>query len=760
MALTLSLFAGAGAQFFDNTGNVLSGGKIYTYQAGTTTPLAVYTSNNESAFHTNPIILDAAGRVPSGGEIWLQFGVGYKFVLKTSTDVLIATYDNIPSSAQQPAANDADSIFYEQGYTVTAGSFISGKIYRIVSIGTTDFTSIGAVSNTIGLHFIATGVGTGTGTAELSQTVETKLRETVSVKDFGAVGDGATDDTAAIVSALATGKDVMISEGTYRLSPSSMQTIANQGYQRLYGEGNVTLSVNLASSINMFLFNGPVALENLTIDFNEGPAQYPFRWAANAGMIQIKNIRLRNLKDTDSTTGSITFFIVPTGNTFDIQDVSASSMLKRGNGNITDGPGSYNVIYVGGGSGSTQGSIRNVFVSEIHNINASDQIIYEDTAGVYVATESDDQNNRIEISNVHGYNFGKRLLKIHASNVAISNVTGYSIEGDSLGVIGFNNAQGLGEKYGNTVESASAFGLMEIAFSSDAPSTAWKNLRASVQPGTKAGMINGAFGLLVNGDDTLVDGFWSDSQRDIGIGSTLRIVKNTTLKNINLTLNSTKAVGCTIHNTSTTLGFDGLLIDGVYSTVSSNASFTAPIYLWEYTNGTTKKGRNLTIKNVTVQSAGPLNSQGIQSRYNENVSIETVKYINTSGLSHFRICEIVSCSNVNVDDVVIEGVNQIGVQLNACTGRNTVGRVYNPSASAAAVYNNNSTDVWVYGCDQTQVSGATTATPQSSKQTSGNTASRPTTGLVAGYSQHFDTTLGKPIWWDGSVWKDAAGTTV
>jgi hypothetical protein len=222
MAVTLSLFAGAGAQFFDNNGNVLSGGKIYTYQAGTTTPLAVYTSNAESAFHTNPIILDSAGRVPSGGEIWLQFGIGYKFVLKTSTEVLIATYDNIPSSAQPPAANDADSIMYEQGYTVTAGSFVVGKIYRIASVGTTDFTLIGATNNTVGTHFIATGVGTGTGTAELSQTVETKLRQAISVKDFGAVGDGATNDTAAIQAAIdyaeTVGAVIEVPVGTYSVS--------------------------------------------------------------------------------------------------------------------------------------------------------------------------------------------------------------------------------------------------------------------------------------------------------------------------------------------------------------------------------------------------------------------------------------------------------------------------------------------------------------------------------------------------------------
>jgi hypothetical protein len=40
MTVNLSLFAGAGAQFFDNSGTILSGGLVYTYTAGTTTPQA------------------------------------------------------------------------------------------------------------------------------------------------------------------------------------------------------------------------------------------------------------------------------------------------------------------------------------------------------------------------------------------------------------------------------------------------------------------------------------------------------------------------------------------------------------------------------------------------------------------------------------------------------------------------------------------------------------------------------------------------
>jgi len=93
MAVFLSPVGGAAAQFFTNSGVILSGGKLYTYAAGTTTPKVTYTSSSGNTAHTNPIILDSAGRVP-GGEIWLSANP-YKFALYTSTDVLIATYDNI-----------------------------------------------------------------------------------------------------------------------------------------------------------------------------------------------------------------------------------------------------------------------------------------------------------------------------------------------------------------------------------------------------------------------------------------------------------------------------------------------------------------------------------------------------------------------------------------------------------------------------------------------------------------------------------------
>lgn len=84
---------GNGFQFFSNDGLPLNAGKIYTYQAGSTTPFATYTDVNGLIANTNPIILGTSGRPPE--EIWLQEGYFYKFVLTDASDVTIQTYDNL-----------------------------------------------------------------------------------------------------------------------------------------------------------------------------------------------------------------------------------------------------------------------------------------------------------------------------------------------------------------------------------------------------------------------------------------------------------------------------------------------------------------------------------------------------------------------------------------------------------------------------------------------------------------------------------------
>ncbi len=74
----------------DANGAPLAGGKLYTYEAGTSTPKATYTSNTLSTANTNPVILDADGYA----NVWLDVG-GYKFVLDDANDVNQFTVDGI-----------------------------------------------------------------------------------------------------------------------------------------------------------------------------------------------------------------------------------------------------------------------------------------------------------------------------------------------------------------------------------------------------------------------------------------------------------------------------------------------------------------------------------------------------------------------------------------------------------------------------------------------------------------------------------------
>ena len=192
MAVYLSLFAGAGQQFFTNAGVPLAGGKIYTYGAGGSTPQATYTTSAGNIAHSNPIQLDAAGRVPGGGEIWLTDTLVYKFQLETSTGSIVQTLDNVSASI--------------------------GSAALIGSSG----------SNLIG--FIQAGSGA------VSRTLQNKVRERVTVLDFGADPTGVSDSTTAIQSAFAAAPagEIDFPPGTYRVNSGPL-VIPDGSVIRFYG---------------------------------------------------------------------------------------------------------------------------------------------------------------------------------------------------------------------------------------------------------------------------------------------------------------------------------------------------------------------------------------------------------------------------------------------------------------------------------------------------------------------------------------------
>ncbi len=74
----------------------------------------------------------------------------------------------ITAPAAEPLSTaDAKTHLRYDSIIVTAGSFVTGETYVINTVGNTDFTAIGAADNDVGTSFVATGAGTGTGTAVL-----------------------------------------------------------------------------------------------------------------------------------------------------------------------------------------------------------------------------------------------------------------------------------------------------------------------------------------------------------------------------------------------------------------------------------------------------------------------------------------------------------------------------------------------------------------------------------------------------------------
>ena len=196
MTVNLSLFAGAGSQFFTDDGVPLDGGLLYTYVAGSTTPLTTYTSNIGVVTNSNPIVLDSAGRVPY--EIWLLEGTVAKFILQDAQAVQIGSWDNIAGANDLTTTNAAIAGVYANLANTTDAA--KGDAL----IGFKQSNSSGLIANAI------------------AKTVHQKFQELVSVKDFGAVGDGVTNDYNAIQNAIYYAQSnngcVFFPSGSYKIN--------------------------------------------------------------------------------------------------------------------------------------------------------------------------------------------------------------------------------------------------------------------------------------------------------------------------------------------------------------------------------------------------------------------------------------------------------------------------------------------------------------------------------------------------------------
>ena len=209
-----SLFNGGRFQGFDSAGIPLSGGFLYTYAAGTLTPLATYTTQSGGVANANPVVLDSAGRAP----VWLSAS-SYRMVLKTAGGVTVTDDDNI-----SPYPGD----------TVT---------------------------------FIAAGSGA------VTRTMQDKGRESISVADFGVTGSGSDESTELAAAITAMGSGGTLSLGGLTITIDARIVISALSGFTIDGEGGTIIALNgmtVASDKELLTFRActDFTLKNLTVDGN------------------------------------------------------------------------------------------------------------------------------------------------------------------------------------------------------------------------------------------------------------------------------------------------------------------------------------------------------------------------------------------------------------------------------------------------------------------------------------------------------------
>ena len=276
-------------QFLDASGAPLVGGKLYSYAAGTTTPLATYTDYGGGTPNANPVILDSRGEA----NVWLGTSL-YKLKLTNSVDAEIWTVDNVSGQASLSSL------------AASSGSSLVGTI----------------------------AVGTGA----VTRTVQSKLNDYVSVKDFGAIGNGTTDDTASIqacidaLSVSGRGGVVYLPPGQYKVTSNLNITWPNATTETslarvvLRGAGSgLTFILDYRTSVGS---NGCI-----TYDFSaSGGASNHYLKTITGGFSLIKSINATSFSLPSTIipgTGTGLYLnMVPSGVYEDIQIMGYSTCLN------------------------------------------------------------------------------------------------------------------------------------------------------------------------------------------------------------------------------------------------------------------------------------------------------------------------------------------------------------------------------------------------------------------------------------------------
>lgn len=261
-------------KFFDNNGNPLFNGKLYSYVAGTSTPQATYTDSTMGTQNTNPVILNARGEA----NVWLDTTLSYKLVLQESNGTQIWSVDNIPGNGVILGNGVVGTVQNIAALRNVTGVGISN--YQTIIVdgyttagdgggGTFWWNSTSTVADDGGTIIAPTGVGTGRWYRLYSGVI--------NVKWFGAKGDGTTDDAAAVNSAMSSlpsaGGRIYFPSATYLLASTitflGLRDITFEGDGALSGGATTATIITSSASSQALLYDSCTGIKLKDIYFEQ-----------------------------------------------------------------------------------------------------------------------------------------------------------------------------------------------------------------------------------------------------------------------------------------------------------------------------------------------------------------------------------------------------------------------------------------------------------------------------------------------------------
>lgn len=589
------------------------------------------------------------------------------------------------------------------------------------------FDASGLPVATVGVD-ATTDIFTQSGTGAVPRSVNDKLRDMVSVKDFGAVGDGVTDDTVAIQNAMtaaaAAGLPLDFSGVTFAINATTAYALTAPASLTMLGVPGLTTLKLLSASVDTAMVGRSTAstyfrCEGITFD-------------GNKASISTRNVSA--LYFPEATT------VISRGNTFkDLNDLGIfdSKAIYVSNTTLAQYAESTSDVWTGceGHPFQTYRTVVNV----VENGRASDILIsFTDIGGQTIpsntSVKTTIRGNRIVCD--ASFNVSYSVLSLMGNDIEC---IGNKILGGGTQIVVHDGTTELLYNYvvsGNTLWQAKANGIL-VNQSSGASA---RNGNVTIVGNTIYQPIKDGIAIVGNyaGGSTTPQ-------------ATVSIVGNVIYDYLTddpspgafACIRTLGAVNCTISGNSIAgprwagiyCEYDGRSIDIIGNVIADH------------------QGRT----NSTPQHGGPIVvNAGNATAYLGNINI--------TGNTIRNYCTTVSpaSTSVRTGGIVVNEANASDISIRG-------NRVMTGNADGISLYNcvnvtAMDNEVTGFGTSALNTASGVGAGCQLAYAVSGPTyaatGSRPTLqSTQAGYSM-WDSTLTKPIWWNGSVWKDASNATV